>query len=77
LLALALHHGHTDLILGAWGCGVFGNEPADMARWFAAQLLHNPRYRNAFERVTFAVLDRQNRGTFAAFDAVFGAHAGG
>lgn len=72
LLALALHHGHTDLILGAWGCGVFGNEPADMARWFGAQLLHNPRYRDAFERVSFAVLDRRQGGSFAAFDAVFG-----
>ena len=72
LLALALHHGHTDLILGAWGCGVFGNSPQEMAGWFAAHLLHNPRYRNAFSHVTFAVLDRQDRGTFAAFDQVFG-----
>jgi uncharacterized protein (TIGR02452 family) len=76
LLALALHHGHTELVLGAWGCGVFGNVPADMARWFAALLLHDPRYRNAFERVTFAVLDRRQDGTFAAFDAVFGPQAG-
>ncbi|NHZ41964.1 TIGR02452 family protein [Massilia aquatica] len=72
LLALALHHGHSDLILGAWGCGVFGNLPEEMAGWFAAHLLHNPRYKNAFGHVTFAVLDRNNRGTFAAFDEVFG-----
>ncbi|NHZ61688.1 TIGR02452 family protein [Massilia genomosp. 1] len=72
LLALALHHGHTDLILGAWGCGVFGNLPGEMAGWFGAQLLHNPRYQNAFAHVTFAVLDRHDRGTFAAFDEVFG-----
>ncbi|MDQ1813527.1 TIGR02452 family protein [Massilia sp. CCM 9210] len=72
LLALALHHGHQDLILGAWGCGVFGNLPEEMAGWFAAHLLHNPRYRNAFGHVTFAVLDRKDSGTFDAFDQVFG-----
>ncbi|MDQ1921114.1 TIGR02452 family protein [Massilia pseudoviolaceinigra] len=71
LLALALHHGHQDLILGAWGCGVFGNLPEEMGGWFAAHLLHNPRYRNAFRHVTFAVLDRKDIGTFDAFDQVF------
>ncbi|HEX8614799.1 MAG TPA: TIGR02452 family protein [Telluria sp.] len=76
LLALALHHGHTDLILGVWGCGVFGNLPAEMAGWFGAHLLHNPRYRNAFGHVTFAVLDRKDSGSFAAFNQVFGQHAG-
>ena len=71
LLDLALHHGHTVLILGAWGCGVFGNRPEEMARWFAEQLLDNPRYRHAFALVHFAVLDSGNKGTFAAFDAQF------
>lgn len=72
LLALALHHGHTELVLGAWGCGVFGNLPTDMARWFGAHLLHNPRYATAFGHVTFAVPDRRESGTFVAFDEVFG-----
>jgi uncharacterized protein (TIGR02452 family) len=72
LLSLAVHHGHATLVLGAWGCGVFGNRPAEMAQWFAAHLLHNPRYQHAFELVSFAVFDRKNDGSFAAFDAVFG-----
>jgi uncharacterized protein (TIGR02452 family) len=67
LLALAVRHGHTVLVLGAWGCGVFGHQPQDMARWFADHLLRNPVYRHAFELVCFAVLDRKNNGTFAAF----------
>lgn len=70
LLALALHHGHTALVLGAWGCGVFGNQPSDMARWFAHHLLRGPKYRNAFERVVFAVLDRKGAAV-AAFEAQF------
>lgn len=75
LLSLALHHGHTNLILGAWGCGVFGNRADEMASWFAALLLHDARYRHAFSHVNFAVPDRKNDGTFAAFDAVFGVQA--
>lgn len=70
LLALAVHHGHTALVLGAWGCGVFGNQPSDMARWFAAHLLHNPKYRKAFEHIVFAVLDRKGAAV-AAFEAQF------
>ncbi|SFG38769.1 hypothetical protein SAMN05518865_111184 [Duganella sp. CF458] len=39
-------------------------------RWFAQQLLHNPNYRNAFEHVVFAVLDRKG-ASLAAFEAQF------
>ena len=38
VLALALVHGHEVLVLGAWGCGVFGNDPALVAGWFARLL---------------------------------------
>lgn len=65
LLALARHHGHRSLVLGAWGCGVFGNHSAQMSGWFA-DALKGP-FCNAFERVHFAVLDRHNDGTYAAF----------
>jgi len=71
LLALALHHGHTCIILGAWGCGVFGNRPQEMASWFAQYLLEDPRYRQAFELISFAVLDTKNNGTFQAFHDLF------
>jgi len=73
LLSVATAHGHTVLVLGAWGCGVFRNRPEDMARWFAAQLLDGGRYSGVFELVSFAVLDRKDDGTFAAFNRVFGA----
>lgn len=71
LLSLALHHGHKTLVLGAWGCGVFGNEPATMAAWFARLLRDDAAYVRAFETVCFAVLDRRQDGTFAAFQAQF------
>ena len=72
LLSLAAAHGHGTLVLGAWGCGIFRNKPEDMARWFAAHLLHGERYRGVFELISFAVWDPKNDGTFTAFAEVFG-----
>lgn len=69
VLDVAAQHGHSKLVLGAWGCGVFGNDPTTVATAFAAALEQN----RSFDRVTFAVLDRQ-RGTptYDAFAEVFG-----
>jgi uncharacterized protein (TIGR02452 family) len=55
VLAIAAHHGHEALILGAWGCGVFGNDSAAVAELFRAAL--HGRFRGAFAHVVFAVLD--------------------
>lgn len=70
VLALAAAHGHRKLVLGAWGCGVFRNDPAVVAAAFADGLA---RARGRFDHVVFAVLDRQ-RGTpaYAAFSRAFG-----
>jgi len=43
------------LILGAWGAGVFGNDPGLVADAFAAPLAG--LFRRAFTRVVFAILD--------------------
>lgn len=58
LLSIAVVHGHCTLVLGAWGCGVFQNNPSQVAEWFQYHLLENETFRNAFSRVVFAVLDR-------------------
>ncbi|SOB82738.1 TIGR02452 family protein [Streptomyces sp. 1331.2] len=74
VLAAAARHEVRTLVLGAWGCGVFGNDPAQVAEAFEGALA---RYGAAFERVVFAVWDRTpvspNR---AAFEARFGTAAG-
>jgi uncharacterized protein (TIGR02452 family) len=69
VLRVAATHGHRRLVLGAWGCGVFGNDPTTVAEAFRVALRDN-RY---FDHVVFAVLDRQ-RGTpvLAAFADVLG-----
>jgi uncharacterized protein (TIGR02452 family) len=58
VLAVAVAHGHEVLVLGAWGCGVFGNDPDEVAAGFAWHLTGDGRFRTAFRRVVFAVLDR-------------------
>jgi uncharacterized protein (TIGR02452 family) len=65
VIAVAAAHGHRRLVLGAWGCGVFRNDPVTVAEAFAGQLARTKRL---FDHVVFAVLDRQ-RGTptYAAF----------
>jgi uncharacterized protein (TIGR02452 family) len=77
LLALAAAKGYEHLLLGAWGCGVFRNDPAAIADLFAAALLGDPRFCNRFVSVSFAVLDTQpGERIFKPFSECFGATAG-
>jgi uncharacterized protein (TIGR02452 family) len=55
LLAAAQANGHDALVLGAWGCGNFANDPALIADLFR-QALQGP-FKGAFRRVTFAIID--------------------
>ena len=54
-LAVAAHHGHTHLVLGAWGCGVFRNNPAVVADAYRTEL--DGAFKGVFDEVVFAVLD--------------------
>eukprot|EP01130_Rhizamoeba_saxonica_P008148 TRINITY_DN3290_c0_g2_i2.p1 TRINITY_DN3290_c0_g2~~TRINITY_DN3290_c0_g2_i2.p1 ORF type:complete len:207 (+),score=43.74 TRINITY_DN3290_c0_g2_i2:400-1020(+) len=56
VLTVALQHDHSVVVLGAWGCGVFGNNPRIVGYIFR-ELLLGPRakFRNLFEKVIFAV----------------------
>lgn len=60
VLKLALQHGYRHLILGAWGCGVFMNDPALIAGIFKKHLSAGGEFENAFEQIVFAVYDRTN-----------------
>lgn len=72
VLAVGRHHGHKAVVLGAWGCGVFGNDPSDIARWFSDALNSDSRFVGAFDRVVFAVLDfADDAPTYNAFCDVF------
>jgi putative RNA 2'-phosphotransferase len=68
VLAVAAHHGATHLVLGAWGAGVFGNDPEIVARAFAEPLRGG--FAGAFDEVVFAVPDPSG-ANHRAFAAVF------
>lgn len=58
VLETAAAHGYRRLVLGAWGCGVFRNDPAQVAGAFRAALGPGGRFASSFEHVVFGVLDR-------------------
>lgn len=73
VLALSVIHNHRALVLGAWGCGVFQNDPIDVAGWFHEHLCKQPTLRGAFDVVVFAVLDKtQNLNIIRPFEERFG-----
>src|SRR4051812_34567846 len=54
VLAIMAGHGHDAAVLGAWGCGVFKNDPEMIAELFANAL--RTRLAGVFAKVVFAVL---------------------
>lgn len=72
LLSLAVYHDCDALVLGAWGCGVFRNDPSMVAQMFADFLLPNGQFWGRFKRVVFSVLDFSEQGRiFAQFNSRF------
>jgi uncharacterized protein (TIGR02452 family) len=57
VLETAVAHGYRRLVLGAWGCGVFRNDPAQVAGAFRTLLGPGGRFAGAFEHVVFGILD--------------------
>jgi len=70
VLAIAHAYGHATLVLGAWGCGAFANDPHRAARDFR-EALEGP-FAGAFEHVVFAITDwSSERRSLGPFRDVF------
>jgi uncharacterized protein (TIGR02452 family) len=70
VLAIAARHQVEALVLGAWGCGVFANEPAQVAQLFA-EALADSAIRGRFRRLDFAIFDPKPPQTIlSAFEKV-------
>lgn len=54
ILLVAREHGHRVLVLGAWGCCVFRNDPETVAAMWHYHL-HKPEFAGAFDHVVFAI----------------------
>ncbi|HEX9057558.1 MAG TPA: TIGR02452 family protein [Ktedonobacterales bacterium] len=72
VLALAAHRQGDGLVLGAWGCGAFHNEPRMVASAFFQHLGPGGRFENRFPHVLFAIRDSsRERAVYHAFDSTF------
>ena len=71
VLAAGIAHGHDSIVLGAWGCGAFGNDGAEIAELFRQALQEN--FRGAYRQVLFAILDWSREKRFIGpFQPAFG-----
>ncbi|WP_299677530.1 TIGR02452 family protein [uncultured Dokdonia sp.] len=68
LLCLSASQKHHVLILGAWGCGVFQNDPTMIAQLFFELL--TTTYEGVFEKVVFAIYAK-NKKFIEAFQREF------
>ncbi len=70
VLKLAEQQEIDCLILGAWGCGVFRNEPAEVAELFREVI--SSHFDGSFREIIFAVYDRsKTQSCITAFNEVF------
>ncbi|WP_372720616.1 TIGR02452 family protein [Novipirellula sp.] len=70
VLAIARAYQYQSLVLGAWGCGAFANDPLQTAKDFRDALEGD--FAGAFERVVFAITDWSDQRRFLRpFSSVF------
>jgi uncharacterized protein (TIGR02452 family) len=70
ILNVFIASGCTHIVLGAFGCGVFGNSAAEVAAIWQ-ELLCDDGYSFYFKEICFSVLDTRGEGNFAAFKQLF------
>ena len=67
IFRIGIDHGHDALVLSAFGCGAFGNDPYVMASLFL-EVLYEPEFENAFRKIVFAIIDDHNsKGNYTSF----------
>lgn len=69
-LRMAAKNKHDILVLGALGCGVYGNPPEDVANCWLEVLREDEFSGNWWREVWFAIFDPKNEGNFEIFHQV-------
>ncbi|KAJ6028423.1 hypothetical protein N7540_003999 [Penicillium herquei] len=70
VLRIAAINKHQMLVLGALGCGIYGNPPAEIAHCWL-EVLEEPEFHgNWWRDVCFAVHDPKNEGNFKIFEEI-------
>ena len=70
LLLAAMKHGYRNLVLGAWGCGAFGNPPKEVAGYFKTVII-DEGYGNCFDEICFAIYGKEDGRNITAFREEF------
>lgn len=60
----------TDIVLGAFGCGVFGNRAEDVARYWY-ELLIKEDLKSFFNSITFSIIDNKSKSNIDSFKYFF------
>lgn len=70
VLSIGVEHAHDSIVLGAWGCGAFGNDAGQIAGLFRQALEQN--FKGSYKKVVFAILDRsRDRRFIGPFETAF------
>lgn len=69
IIQVAILNENTAIVLGAFGCGVFHNDPYDVANYFKTILI-DENYKDFFDEIVFAIVDESSKN-FNAFKEVF------
>lgn len=76
ILRVAIKHNHTKLVLGAFGCGAYGNPPEQIAILFK-EVLAEKEFIGCFEEICFAIIEDKNslhsgkHGNYKPFKEIF------
>lgn len=72
MLSLAIKNDIKNIVLGAWGCGVFKNDPNTISTLFH-EVLIDENYHRSFENVVFAIINDSNShsNNFSIFEKKF------
>ncbi len=71
MLRISLIHGHTSVLLSAFGCGAYGNPPKHIAQLFK-QVFDEMEFKHQFTDVIFGILKTgKNDNNFEIFSRAF------
>lgn len=70
ILRIAVRNGHRQIVLGAFGCGAFGNPREEVARMWRSVFADSEFSGGWWQDVVFAVMDDQRGPNFLAFQKV-------
>lgn len=69
IFRIAILNNHSTLLLGAFGCGAFRNNPYDVANCFK-QVLNELEFKNVFNCIYFGIIDNQRTNNFSVFKQI-------